>query len=680
MADTQVELGEPTAASIWQSASGCPVTDRLLEWPPDVFALTNLVLNRAEAFRFAVSPADQWPPERYPGWSQAVVAAGRRWSGWAEDPAGEPPDMVADEWRVIRERAEAPLEDLASGRDRRLAEALLTLHACADEACAGLGIALDTWDVTGSVYRACGRELLARTGSLARIDRHLLRVLPKVQTPPMGRPAFSRYACVQAPPIETRWHKLPARHPGTDLSSEFATILLLPWPLTVRAADFRPVEGSVQRLAKDPYGLFEFVPAERLDLALLDRVLTAARKEAGTVDVVHLPESAVDVSELDDLEALLDRHGVVYLQTGVRQRADDPSRLPRNWVHVGVNPRLQKGGPLPSGDGDAWFHIHQAKHHRWSLDESQVDQYHLGSSLHPHIRWWEAMEVPRRSLHFIEVAELVLVSLVCEDLAENDNVAELIRSVGPTCVQAGLLDGPQLTSRWSARYASVLADDPGSAVLTLSSFGMVERSRPGGRNASRVVALWKDPYTGVREVSLEPGAQGILLTVCMDRATRRSADGRWPVDNGTMCSATAVSQIRASDTGSGLPLSRSSPPPAQLLEGEDLTVLTAWAECISETVACTSGDLGDVMSQARAGAPWRAWLGLAEPSARLSAAIDSIGRLATAAAAAPVASPYDAVQQAASHEPPDEPALETLARRALLAMLHERRARARARA
>src|SRR6476661_9982860 len=111
-----------------------------------------------------------------------------------------------------------------------------------------------------------GRELLARKGSLARIDARLLRVLPKVRTPPTGRPAFSRYVCVQGPGVEVRWHKIPARHRGTDLRSEYATLLLLPWPLRVRASDFHPVDGSVERLAKDPFGFFEFAPAEGLDL------------------------------------------------------------------------------------------------------------------------------------------------------------------------------------------------------------------------------------------------------------------------------------------------------------------------------------------------------------------------------------------------------------------------------
>jgi hypothetical protein len=148
-------------------------------------------------------------------------------------------------------------------------------------------------------------------------------------------------------------------------------------------------------------------------------------------------------------------------------------------VHIGLNTRLEKGGPLPRSTGEEWFHIRQNKHHRWSLDEGQILQYHLAGALHPHIRWWEAMDVPRQSLGFLELGDdITLASLVCEDLAQIDEVAEIIRSVGPTVVFTPLLDGPQLNSRWAARYASVLADDPGSAVLTLTSFGMAQRCRP----------------------------------------------------------------------------------------------------------------------------------------------------------------------------------------------------------
>jgi hypothetical protein len=114
-----------------------------------------------------------------------------------------------------------------------------------------------------------------------------------------------------------------------------------------------------------------------------------------------LPESAVDHGEIDDLEALLGRPGVHGLITGVRRRAVQPGQFPNNWVHLGVS------------TGEHWVHIRQSKHHRWSLDEEQIYQCHLGGALHAQIRWWEAMEVPRRSLQFVEVGEgATLVSLV----------------------------------------------------------------------------------------------------------------------------------------------------------------------------------------------------------------------------------------------------------------------------
>src|SRR6185436_8930172 len=164
-------------------------------------------------------------------------------------------------------------------------------------------------------------------GSLARFPPRLVRVLPKIRTPPTGRASFARYACVEGSGLEARWHKLPARHAGTGPQAEFVNFLLLPWPLRVRESDFRPVEGSVQRLERDPFGFFEFAPVERLDLDLLDRVLIAARDEVDSVDVVVLPESAVDASEIDELEAVLDRHGVIYLTAGVRRRSRSGDRL-----------------------------------------------------------------------------------------------------------------------------------------------------------------------------------------------------------------------------------------------------------------------------------------------------------------------------------------------------------------
>ena len=72
-------------------------------------------------------------------------------------------------------------------------------------------------------------------------------------------------------------------------------------------------------------------------------------------------------------------------------------------VQWGLSPQLEKGRSRPlEGFGTGWFHVCQNKHHRWSLDAGQIYQYHLGGELHPAMRWWEAVDVPRRVLHFIE--------------------------------------------------------------------------------------------------------------------------------------------------------------------------------------------------------------------------------------------------------------------------------------
>ena len=53
---------EPTPASIWQALAGSSFTEDLLEWPADLFALTNVILKRTEAYRFIFSPpsGEEW--------------------------------------------------------------------------------------------------------------------------------------------------------------------------------------------------------------------------------------------------------------------------------------------------------------------------------------------------------------------------------------------------------------------------------------------------------------------------------------------------------------------------------------------------------------------------------------------------------------------------------------------
>jgi hypothetical protein len=657
-----------TAASLWRGFAGAEINDGLCEWPPDLFALCDLVLQRSEAHRFALSPPSgvSWPPDRLGDWASAVEGAGRLWSAWVEDHDRSFPELLAEEWGVFVSAAEMPLARLGEARDWRVCEAVLTLHAIADEACAGLGVALTASDGFGAVYRAWGRELLVRKGSLSRAPVDALRVLPKVRTAPNGTSsrALSRYVGVHRPGVDTHWHKVAARLPSSEPQTEQTTFLLLPWPLRVRESDFRPVPGSVRSLTKEPYGYFEFAPAEKLDLELVDGTLTAALDEIDRVHTVLLPESAVEESEIDGLERVLARHGIDGLIAGVRARPERPGQLPRNWVHYGRS------------TGRGWQHMRQAKHHRWSLDEGQIDQYHLVGALHPHIRWWEAMEVPRRSIEFVERADgAVLAAIVCEDLAQIDEVAEVIRSVGPTIVITPLLDGPQLSSRWAARYASVLADDPGSAVLTLTSFGMARRSRPNRHDPSPIIALWKDPVRGTREIPLEPGAHGVLLTASVDLAVRRSGDGRFPVENCMQFFDVSIFQVRAAGS-SPTPHTPTGPPPAEpRLQPEELTILRSAAEAIAEVLAAAPQQLHRTLAEIGADGRWRARLAIDDWSAGLTETYQEMRRLLTIDGPADVEQTLDRMLAVIRADRPGASESETMARDILRLALEQRRIR-----
>ena len=263
----------------------------------------------------------------------------------------------------------------------------------------------------------------------------------------------------------------------------------------------------------EQFGFFEFTPEAALDTKLVRSLLAEAEQAAGRVDAVVLPEAAVRHTEIALLERALAEHGVGLLIAGVGGRA--ALGAGRNDLHFGVHTTA------------GWVRFLQHKHHRWCLDEEQIRQYHLSRSLDPRKLWWEAIGLYERELNVISLgAGVTATALVCEDLASLDEWAELVRSMGPSLVVALLLDGPQLAARWPCRYSSVLVDDPGSAVLTLTAYGMVARSRPPGFPRSCAVAHWNSRADGVRELALAPRASGLLLSLQTKSSTLWTADGR----------------------------------------------------------------------------------------------------------------------------------------------------------
>ncbi len=647
---------ELTVGQLWSWLAGGPVTEDLVTWPPDVAALTSVLLERSHAFRFVVSPpaGASWPPQTQAPFAEHVSAAALRWR-WAVEHGERPQGLITDLWHGLLMHQDTALAQVAQGQPWEVAEAALLLHAIADEACAPGGRHVPP----GSTFTARAQELLVRTGSTSRLPAERVTHLPKTRTTSVGitHRSLSRYASTTTDGIRVQWDTIPIRRRGDQPVRRHANVMLLPWPLEIHESDFVAVPGSVRRPEREPYGFFTFEPSEGLDTALVERLLDAAMDEADGVDVVVLPEGCLDESQVDVLEALLGRRGVGMLVTGVRPPPPADGLLPRNVLHTGL--RLH----------DRWWHYRQNKHHRWFLDDRQIETYNIAGALHPAVRWWEAMDIPERQVHVLELGGGVTVTaVVCEDLARLDGVAALLRSVGPSLVLTLLLDGPQLGTRWTARYAGVLADDPGSAVLTLTPLGMVTRSRPDGAPPSRVVAMWKDPARGMREIPLEPGAQGVLLKLVLETSPRHAADGREPVDDVTDLHIAGIHQLRAGPGPTSRDEVRTPASGESLLACQDLTIVAAWAQAVADAVHHDPTRVGDVVHAAAPGAPWRGPLGLPPPTDTLAHALRRLALLAQDAGS------LRDLHGRISDPPADEPALDALVRLSLLASLETTRA------
>src|SRR6476659_6448039 len=138
-----------------------------------------------------------------------------------------------------------------------------------------------------------------------------------------------------------------------------------------------------------------------------------------------------------------------------------------------------------------------------------------------------------------------------------------------------------------------------------------------------------------------------------ERPRRRPGLGR--ADAGLPRHGAAVA---AAGPGAPTP-SRSTTPTAHILETEELTILTGWAEGVAEAAAYAPERINAVLADAHADATWRAEFGLPHPSPRLADAMESLSRVVHAATDVPPGTPrYDELLTALSNDHPDETRLD----------------------
>lgn len=495
-------------------------------WPPDAFAIAATLLKQSGAYQRLVHA---WPPAPFSEdvdgltrWCEHIAAIGLRWAtNW---PHGQVPQQVRSWWKVLRDNRHRSLAALDTDDARLLRDSLWQLGAAADEACYGVGVPWSAEDDPREPLWQKAAELLdpsAAHGSTLceHVRPSRLRVLPKMRTPQAGltlRSLTHHLALCPSGEVQPDWHinQLDEElHDKTCLN-----LLLAPWPKTISLQDFRPLPAVVAGRAALPeeFGFFAYArqqPQTDLLEPWTRDLLERARAATGAIDGVVFPELALLPDEFERVrDTVLAKNA--FLIAGLQGAT--PGGFAQNYVECVF--------PMPGGGR---IRVRQTKHHRWCLDRDQIVRYGLAARLDPNRRWWEGIDLEKRRLAFVAIHPwLTLCFLICEDLARPDPVADLIRAVGPNLVIALLMDGPQLDFRWPARCATVLAEDPGSSVLTFSSLGMVLQSRElHKQEVSRVIALWRDARTGSVQVRLPEKAEGVVLNL-----TRNTTHHEWTAD------------------------------------------------------------------------------------------------------------------------------------------------------
>ena len=513
--------------------------DQCPTWPIDLFAVVGSIVERSGCYTLA-SP-DRMKLAEHEAYLDLITSTAQKWNA----NISEVPEMVQNWWSVVVSvYSDVHINEIAGIPD--LVKVLLGLFAVADEACVGIGWDVDPKDALLHQFSSITFSSLTKANhalALPYVPKSLCVmvppdiavVLPKSINSSVGCTirSLSHYLALLPPSsvLETSWI-LSSKKPKTEDAHEAAApddirLLLIPFPFTIHASSFK-LSSSRTALGKNHVpAYFELVTrwlesagqaltGQKLADDLVLPLIKQAVDETGEPpNGIIFPECALTTTLAGELVEALRNSGIDFLITGVLDTSDVGKHYNRALTFA-----IQQDGEVAMAE--------QNKHHRWRLDRGQTERYALhfdGDANND--KWWEDIDVSQRKLPFFALRkDMSLATLICEDLARTDPAMTAIRAVGPNLVVALLMDGPQLSVRWPGRYATVLAEDPGSAVLSFTCAAMVDRSNWLEAKPARSIGLWRDGNNRTQEIGLPDGSVGVVLTLQSKQKHQNTLDNR----------------------------------------------------------------------------------------------------------------------------------------------------------
>ncbi len=559
-----------------------PQWDLFPNWPPDLFAVAATLINLSGCYT----------QSRYSGWDhkEMLFADGfhsdcnsnrmsgviDEWDASLRNRDLQPPPELLAWWKIlIEENGDEPVYPDANRPPANWYDAAFQLMLAADGVSIGVGFTPLSGNHS-SVAQTVFEEYVRLTDEpnstkVLRLPHSLCLMVfpdeavvqPKVMTPQVGCTlrSFSHHLSLLPTigEVETSWRYgcVPNPRDNPNDASTPLNLLLIPFPYRISVDCFAAADPCVgNQCFPESHGhgnrhfFFDLIPkwldelGENLEqktdafvkfvLALIHQ---SESEHHSKVHGVVLPEFALTYELAERVaDRLANQANLEFFVTGFSQLLRIPGQEEENLngIFTVLFDEKKVTGPFL-----------QYKHHRWKLDRSQVLAYQLDTHLNPSegVYWWEKMTIkPRECTFLVFRPGACLAALDCEDLGRIEPVQQAIRSVGANLVICLLLDGAQIVGRWPHRYAMVLADDPGSSVLTLTSLGMMRRYPK--QQAPDAISLWKERNGRTEELKLEDQSQAILLTLWLDDELNFSMDGRSDFGTTVNVSLSGTRQIR----------------------------------------------------------------------------------------------------------------------------------------
>jgi hypothetical protein len=557
-------------------------------FPTDLFVATASLLDISGAYSFYDPDPDQ-AFSLASGFSSFTIGMDERsrlmklGSRWKKSGADLPPQEIIKRWEAFikdfgdtRARVPGPQDSLPTWWG-----ACLSMLIASDEASEGIGHvspsrkelrdalnenAYSSFDHSGEIRDGFQISSGSRATFAQHINSNLHAVFPKTMPSMVGcsHRNFSKNLAMlpRSGSVRCHWHG-PAK-PLKDDNERPMDILLIPYPFKIPSKSFtaehdpktaipRPSSDNETRVGWSNFSIKQNWIDQEDPVRLAVSLLKSAKEDVDTVNGVVFPEYSLTYEKFLELCTELKKiePGLEFVIAGTDKNCEKGAASHGNHVMTCVwhnieNDEEDEAEDLPSS-ADAALVTSRRKHHRWMLSPRQLAQYALTSSLDPRVNWWEAHNIGKREMHFFPFRKnSIFTSMICEDLARSDPCHEVLRSIGPNLVFVLLMDGPQIEGRWPARYASSLSDDPGCSVLTLTSFGLIDRSNKSREfSPQEAVAYFSSPFGSTPILLPQDGAKGILLTLTSELGNlHQTIDGR-PDDGARTWRLTSTQPIYA---------------------------------------------------------------------------------------------------------------------------------------